>query len=533
MTLRADAVGLGGSLARELRVRRMADRARRLRAAELRPDRSTPLSRLRPARRATRWTRANAAPNRAGAPRGIVELRSTMSVPARLDELRPGGPHASGSTRARSGWRRRAQPARSANDASIASRIVDECRPRRCARRSRARSAAPPGPRRTPTTDAAPSFAAAIASTPEPVPTSITRRSRQLDALQQRQAQPRRFVMAGAEAGGRIDDDGDVAVSLAVRSGGLRSSTAARRRCGRRGSRSGSPGSAAPTLRPARRRRRSSADDRRALRAAQRRRHRGVWLTGRRRASRRRTRRSWMACGSKSSSSAWRSSQVSSRRARRAGPPAEVQRREAQPKMSLTRSKNGLSLAVLAVEVVLLLRQRLRQLLEQVLLFLGELLRDGDAGDDVQIAVAAARDVRHALAAQLEARARLRAGRDVQLFAPVERRDLDAAAERERRVTDRQLAEEVVAFAVEELVVLHVHDDVEIAREGRRRCRARPRSGGAGAGRWRCPAGIFTVSLRSRPTRPAPRQVWHGLAIVLPVPRQFEHGRATVRKPCW
>ena len=107
------------------------------------------------------------------------------------------------------------------------------------------------------------------------------------------------------------------------------------------------------------------------------------------------------------------------------GPPAEVQRRDSQPKMSLTRSKKGFSLGVLPIEVVLLLRQRLRQLFEQVLLFLGELGRDGDAGDHVQVAVSAARDVRHALAAQLEARACLRAGGDVQILAPVERRDLD------------------------------------------------------------------------------------------------------------
>ena len=47
------------------------------------------------------------------------------------------------------------------------------------------------------------------------------------------------------------------------------------------------------------------------------------------------------------------------------------------------------------------------------------------------------------------------------------------------------------------------------------------------------PAGIFAVILRSRPTRPAPRQAWQGLLMILPVPRQVEQGRATVRKPCW
>ena len=98
-----------------------------------------------------------------------------------------------------------------------------------------------------------------------------------------------------------------------------------------------------------------------------------------------------------------------------------------------------------------------------MLLFLGELRRDGDAGDHVKVAMAAARHVRHALAAQLEARARLRSGRDVELLAAVERRHLDGPAEGERREADRQLAIEIVAFAMEEVVVLDVDDDVEIA----------------------------------------------------------------------
>ena len=39
----------------------------------------------------------------------------------------------------------------------------------------------------------------------------------------------------------------------------------------------------------------------------------------------------------------------------------------------------------------------------------------------------------------------------------------DLAAERERREVHRHLAVQVVAVALEELVILHVHDDVEIA----------------------------------------------------------------------
>src|SRR5690242_18497540 len=89
--------------------------------------------------------------------------------------------------------------------------------------------------------------------------------------------------------------------------------------------------------------------------------------------------------------------------------------------------------------VELLLRQRARELLEQLPLLLRELLRHCDACDDVEVAVAAAADVRHAFSPQLEPRAGLRARRDVQLLAPVQDRHLDRAAERERRKTDRHL----------------------------------------------------------------------------------------------
>src|SRR5262249_41984834 len=76
---------------------------------------------------------------------------------------------------------------------------------------------------------------------------------------------------------------------------------------------------------------------------------------------------------------------------------------------------------------------------------------------------AAARDVRHALATQLEARARLRAGRNLQLLLAVDERYAHVAAEREHREGHRQLAVEIVLLAVEQRVILDVHDDVEIA----------------------------------------------------------------------
>ena len=48
-------------------------------------------------------------------------------------------------------------------------------------------------------------------------------------------------------------------------------------------------------------------------------------------------------------------------------------------------------------------------------------------------------------------------------LAAVERRHLNLAAERDGREVHRDLAEQVVAVAAEELVLLDVHDDVEMA----------------------------------------------------------------------
>ena len=114
----------------------------------------------------------------------------------------------------------------------------------------------------------------------------------------------------------------------------------------------------------------------------------------------------------------------------------------------------------------------------------------------------------------------------------VERRHLDLAAERDGGEVHRDLAEQVVAVAAEELVLLHVDDDVEVAGGPAGRRRLRLRSAAGAAGRWRCPAGILTVIFRSRATRPAPRQVAHGLVMILPAPRHCGQVRATVKKPC-
>src|SRR6478736_5320366 len=108
--------------------------------------------------------------------------------------------------------------------------------------------------------------------------------------------------------------------------------------------------------------------------------------------------------------------------------------------------------------------QRLRELLQDLTLFLCELFRDVGVHGDAQIAPATARDVGQPLAAQPEHRPGRGALRDFQrLLLLAEARHLELAAQRERREGDADVAEQVVALALQELVVLHLHDDVEVA----------------------------------------------------------------------
>ena len=80
-----------------------------------------------------------------------------------------------------------------------------------------------------------------------------------------------------------------------------------------------------------------------------------------------------------------------------------------------------------------------------------------------EIAALAAVHVDHAFAAQLEALAALRAGRDFESRFAFERRHRHFAAERGGRKGDRHFAKKIVVFALEDRVLLHVDDDVEIA----------------------------------------------------------------------
>jgi hypothetical protein len=103
-------------------------------------------------------------------------------------------------------------------------------------------------------------------------------------------------------------------------------------------------------------------------------------------------------------------------------------------------------------------------LFEQVLLFLRQLLGDREARHGVEVALPAAGHVGHALAAQLETRADLRARRNLDLIVAGHRRDRGGTAQRQHRVADGQMAIQVIAFAMKRIVLLDVDDDVEIAR---------------------------------------------------------------------
>src|SRR5687767_6223949 len=116
-----------------------------------------------------------------------------------------------------------------------------------------------------------------------------------------------------------------------------------------------------------------------------------------------------------------------------------------------------------------LFRQRRGELLQQFLLFLAEPLRRHDLDGDQQIAVAAAGYVGHALAAQLEGGAGLRAFGNLDRLVAVETRHLDLAAERERRECQRHGAMQIVAVALKELVLTDEDHDVEIPRRAAER----------------------------------------------------------------
>src|SRR5262245_20792065 len=134
------------------------------------------------------------------------------------------------------------------------------------------------------------------------------------------------------------------------------------------------------------------------------------------------------------------------------------------PNMSFTRSNRFRSSCSCSsrARLELLLRQHLRQLIEQLPLFLGELLRCLHLDGGEEIAASTAVDVGHALAAQPQRRAGLRAFRYLHRLGAVERRNLNFPAKRHGREVDWNFAEQVVPVAPEELVLVHVDDDVKM-----------------------------------------------------------------------
>src|SRR5687768_11763088 len=120
----------------------------------------------------------------------------------------------------------------------------------------------------------------------------------------------------------------------------------------------------------------------------------------------------------------------------------------------------------------ILARRGLLEFLEQLALALGEVLRGLHVELHVEIAHVARAQDRHALALEPHPLAGLRAGGDLHAGARiVEDGDLELAAERGGRHGDGDARIKVGAVALEEVVRLDRHEDVEIAR----RSAAQPR----------------------------------------------------------
>src|SRR5688500_2568771 len=103
------------------------------------------------------------------------------------------------------------------------------------------------------------------------------------------------------------------------------------------------------------------------------------------------------------------------------------------------------------------------ELLQELALLVGQVGRGFDAQADLEVAAAAAVEVRHALAAQAHRAAGLGAGRDLEPGRLVEGGDLDLVAEGGLGDVDRQVGHQVVGLAAEVAVRLDVDHQVEVA----------------------------------------------------------------------
>src|SRR5436853_3009191 len=112
---------------------------------------------------------------------------------------------------------------------------------------------------------------------------------------------------------------------------------------------------------------------------------------------------------------------------------------------------------------VYVVRLRSCKLFDQLSLIARHLFRRLHLDRREEIAAPASADVRHPFPFQPQGRSGRRALGHSHGLGTIERRHLDITAERDRREVDRNLAEQVHAVPPEELVVLHVNDDVEMA----------------------------------------------------------------------
>src|SRR5262249_48117969 len=108
------------------------------------------------------------------------------------------------------------------------------------------------------------------------------------------------------------------------------------------------------------------------------------------------------------------------------------------------------------------------ELAQQLLLLLGQVLGRLHEHAHELVAARARVELRQALAAQAEHLAALRALGDGHLGAPAQRRDLARVAERELREGARHLGHQVGAAALEDLVLVLLDHDVQVAAWGAR-----------------------------------------------------------------
>ena len=114
--------------------------------------------------------------------------------------------------------------------------------------------------------------------------------------------------------------------------------------------------------------------------------------------------------------------------------------------------------------LIILLAERLAELLERFLLLAVQVARRLDIHGDVLVAAAAAVEAGNALAFQAERRAALCPLGDGVLHLAVDRRDLKLRAEHRLRERDGRFAQDARALAAEDLVRTHGHNDQQIAR---------------------------------------------------------------------